>query len=235
MHHLEALRPGKVDYRPAGDAVQEAIRLGCMENPVLDEEYIGARGLGDIAAPVQHHGVGETFPLGGVLGDGADHVKAGRLGGCRRGVGRRAAVLGPGERDALGFLVGIEIAGPIPDGDGDMDGRILGRDADRLGPAPGDRPHIAIGQAVARAGFLAGRIDLGHRERYREIEDFRRPEQPLGVLCEFEDLAAVHTFALEHGGGVVERMGQYVHLRLTPGYELAVQPDPAVAIIVGNQ
>ena len=30
-------------------------------------------------------------------------------------------------------------------------------------------------------------------------------------------------------------MGQYVHLRLAPGHELAVEPDPAVAIVEGNQ
>jgi DNA-binding MarR family transcriptional regulator len=33
----------------------------------------------------------------------------------------------------------------------------------------------------------------------------------------------------------VQAVGQYVHLRVPPGNELAVQPDPTIAIIEGNE
>jgi len=50
-----------------------------------------------------------------------------------------------------------------------------------------------------------------------------------------EHLAAVHPLALEHGRGVVEAVGQYVHLRFPPGNELAVEPDPAIAVVVRDE
>ncbi|OIQ67172.1 hypothetical protein GALL_512510 [mine drainage metagenome] len=33
----------------------------------------------------------------------------------------------------------------------------------------------------------------------------------------------------------MEAMGQYMHLRLAPGDKLAVEPDPTIAIVEGNE
>ena len=55
------------------------------------------------------------------------------------------------------------------------------------------------------------------------------------MLGQLEYLPAIHPLAFEHGRSVVEAMGQYVHLRLPPRHELAVQPDPTVTIIEGNE
>ena len=68
------------DDAAAGDAVQEAVGRRGVDHPVAHQEDVGAGRLGDVAAPVQHQGVGVALPLGRVLGDGADHVEAGRLG-----------------------------------------------------------------------------------------------------------------------------------------------------------
>ncbi len=108
------------------------------------------------------------------------------------------------------------------------------RDTDAFAPPPGDRPHIAVVETVLQAGVELGLVDLRRRERDLHVHDLRRVEQPLGVGHALEDLAAVHPLALEDGGGVVQAMGQYVHLRLAPGRKLAVQPNPTVAIIEGN-
>jgi hypothetical protein len=101
--------------------------------------------------------------------------------------------------------------------------------------APRDRPDVAVGQAVLRGRRLAGLVDLGHRVGDFEVEDLRRLEQPFGMLLKFEDLAPVHALALEHRGGVVQAVGEYVHRRLTPRDELAIQPDPTITVVHGNE
>ena len=78
------------DYRLPGDAVEEAIGDGRVDLAVLDEEDVGAGAFGNAALPVEHHRVGIALALGAMLGDGADHVEAGGLGGqARSGSGRR--------------------------------------------------------------------------------------------------------------------------------------------------
>ncbi len=119
--HVEALFPGQRHHRLAGQTVQEAVGRRRVQRPIADEEHVGPRRLGHIAAIVEHHRVGVAVALGGVLGEGADHVQARGLGVHRRHVGAGPAVLGPGQADALGLLLGLEVAGPVPHGDGHVD------------------------------------------------------------------------------------------------------------------
>ena len=49
------------------------------------------------------------------------------------------------------------------------------------------------------------------------------------------DLSPVHSLALEHGRCVMRAVGHYMHRRLAPGHELAVQPDPSIAVVEGNE
>ena len=206
-----------------------------MDHAVLDEEDVGPGALGHIAAVVEHHGVGVAGLLRGVLGDGADHVEAGGLGVDRLGLRRRALVLRPAHSDALGLLGRREIARPVPAGDGHVDLRVLGRDPDHLRAAPGDRAQIGVRQAVLGAGVLAGLVDLGHREGDFEVQDFRGLEQTLGMRRQLVDHTPVHPLALEHGRRIVQAVREYVHVRLAPGHELAIQPDPSVAIVEGHE
>jgi hypothetical protein len=75
--------------------------IGVWMTPSFDEEDVGAGAFGDAALPVQHHRVGVAAALGAVLGDGADHVKAGGLGVARRALRIGPAVVGDVEADAL--------------------------------------------------------------------------------------------------------------------------------------
>src|SRR5207248_11531755 len=81
----------------------------------------------------------------------------------------------------------------------------------------------------------AGLVDLGHREGDLEVQDLRGLEQTLGMRRQLPDLAAVHPLSLKHGRGVMQAVREYVHLRLAPGHELAVEPDPSVAVVEGNE
>jgi hypothetical protein len=62
-----------------------------------------------------------SLGFGDVLGNGADRVKTGSLGGAgrRRRIG--TATFGDIEADALQRFGRVEIAAPLPDGDGDVD------------------------------------------------------------------------------------------------------------------
>jgi hypothetical protein len=120
-------------------------------------------------------------------------------------------------------------------GDGQVDLAVPGRNAQLLGAQIGDRADIAVDQAVARAGFLAGGVDLGHAIGNLEVEQFGRTLQALAMGCQLEDFTAIHTLTLEHRRAVVKAMGQNVRFRLPPGDELAVKPDPAVTIVERNE
>jgi hypothetical protein len=51
------------------------------------------------------------------------------------------------------------------------------------------------------------------------------------VLVELEDLAVVGSLALEHAACIVHRVGQDMDVGLAPRDQLAIEPDPPVAII----
>ena len=59
--------------------------------------------------------------------------------------------------------------------------------------------------------------------------------QPLAVLGQLEDAAVIDPLALEHAAGIVQRMGQYVHLDVPPRRHRAVHPDEAVAVIIRDE
>ena len=108
------------------------------------------------------------------------------------------AIVGEVEPDALQPLRGIEIARPLPGGDGEVDLVVLRRDAHHFGAAPGDRAHIGVLLAVLLQHQALGGVDLGDRIGNFEVEDLRRLLQALGMLGAFEDLAAIGALALEH-------------------------------------
>ena len=78
----------------------------------------------------------------------------------------------------------------------------------------------------------AGVVDLVDRPGKIEAEDRRAVAQPRAVLGELEHLAAIGALPLEHRGGIVQPVGQDVDVRLAPRHQVAVVPDPPVAIVV---
>jgi hypothetical protein len=128
----------------------------------------------------------------------------------------------------------IEIARPFPGRDGEMDLVLLGRDAERFGAAPGDRPDVGVLLIVLVEHKLLGRVDLGHRVGNLEVENLRRILQPFGVLGALENLSAIGAFALEHAACVMQAVGQHTDLALGGGNELAVQPDQVRTLVEGH-
>ncbi len=205
--------------------------IGVWIVPSSDEKDVGAGAFGDPALPVHHQGVGVAAPLRAMLGDGADHVEAGGLGERRRGRGIRAPIVGDIEPDALHPLRRIEIARPVPDGDAQVNGVVLRRDAHHLRSPPRDRAHIGVGEIVApqRLGF--GRVDLVDRPGNFKIENAGRVFQPARVLGRLENAAAVGALAFENRARIMQRVGQHVDLGVAPFDHPAVQPDPSVTIV----
>ena len=112
---------------------------------------------------------------------------------------------------------------------------MLSGHAHLLAAAPRDRAHIAVDEIVCSDRIAAGLIDFGDRIRDIEIHDFAAGDEALGMLGQFEDFAAVSAFAFEDGACVMQRMRQQMDLRVPPRHELAIKPDKAVAIVIGNQ
>ena len=55
------------------------------------------------------------------------------------------------------------------------------------------------------------------------------------MLGELEDLAAIGPLAFEYRAGVVQSVGQDVHLGIAPGDECPIHPDQPVAIVIRNE
>src|SRR5687767_15051324 len=53
------------------------------------------------------------------------------------------------------------------------------------------------------------------------------------MLGELKDLAAIDALALEDGARVMQRVGEDMHLGVGPRDQLAIQPNDALALIVG--
>ncbi len=140
-----------------------------MHGAVADEEDVGPRRLGDVAAVIGHQRIVVAGPLGLMLGEGADQIEARRLGVHRGHVRRRLPPLGVGHPNALLGGLGVEVAGPVPRRHGDMDLGLAGGHAGLLRAAPGDRADIGAVQPLAGHRVLAGLFDLGHAERHVEI------------------------------------------------------------------
>src|SRR5690606_34404674 len=89
-------------------------------------------------------------------------------------------------------------------------------------------------QLVGAHGLERGGIDLFARKRHRHPVDVSRVEQAAGVLFEAEhsraDVGVVGTYTFEYRKTVVQRMGEDMHVRFTPGHERAIKPDEAVAV-----
>ena len=205
-----------------------------MDLAVGDEEDVGAGAFRDAALPVQHQGVGIAFALRLMLGDGADHVEPGGLGAGRRGHRIRTAVFRHVEPDAFQPLRRVEIARPFPARDGEVDGVVLCRNAHHLRAAPGDRTEISVLLPVLFEHQPLGGVDLGDGIGDFEVQHLRRLAQPLGMLGDLEDLAAIGALALEHGAGIVQTVGENMQSGVGPGHELAVVPDDAFALVKGG-
>src|SRR6185437_3273373 len=114
-----------------------------------------------------------------------------------------------------------------------MDLGELRRDAHLLRPAPGDRTDIAVGHARGAHRRVRCFLDLLERPGQGEAEDAGGIDQPLAVFAQLEYAPAIDALALEHRAGVMERMGQNMHLGIAPRHELAVEPYRPVAIVEG--
>jgi len=230
--HLDLAILQEPDHRLPGQPVEDRVGQRRVHLAILDEEDVGARRLGHVAAIIEEHRVRTAPGLGRVLGHGADHVESRRLGRDRDRLGARAFPLGDVEfrPPDLGIAV---IAAPFPRGHRHADriargchAHILTRAAER------QHPDIGIAQPVGLQHRALGGLDLVHGIGDRHIHQRARFQQPLGMRAAFEHAAAIAALALEDRAGVVQRVAEDVHIGVAPVDELAVHPDLAVAVVI---
>ena len=128
---------------------------------------------------------------------------------------------------------------PGPTGDGDVYAQSLGTQSHRLRAQIGHRAQVPLAQLVGGKHPALGRFQLLAGVRQVDLHDLRGVEQALGVVVQPEDSrsgrSVVGAHALEDTYAVVQGVGQDVHLRLAPGNEFAVKPNPTVAVCEGFQ
>ena len=134
----------------------------------------------------------------------------------------------------LEFGVAV-IAAPFPGGDGHAH-RVAGRsDAHVLaGTTPGDGADIGVCMTVGGQDRLLSRLDLVDRVGNFEVKLIGREMQTLGMAAAFEDLTAIGSLAFEHRRGIVQRVGQNMHVRIPPWLQFAIHPDHSVAIVIAS-
>jgi hypothetical protein len=100
--------------------------------------------------------------------------------------------------------------------------------------APGDRPHIGIGETLALQGFDRGGIKLGHAVGDLEAHDRRRIVQALVMLGQLENSATISALSFEHGARIMQAVRENVNLCIFPRQKFAVHPDPSVQLVKRN-
>ena len=225
-----AERACEVDDRVAGDPRENRHReRRRQEPPVLDDEDVLARAVGDVAVAGEHDRLVVAGPacLGrrehrvqvdpGRLRDVRDHVRAHSLPARdHRGDSRLLTVL-------------AEIGAPGEADDDDVDGIAGRRDAELAVAVERDRPHVAGRQAVRRDELVGRLAEIRRRVRQVHVQHLGGVLETLQVILEAEDrralLGLVAADALEDTGSVVEPVGADVNLRVGPVDEVAVHPD----------
>src|SRR3546814_17963730 len=102
----------------SSDLVEEAVGRRCVDLAVLHQEHVGTSRLRDQAALVEHEGIVVALGFRRMLGEGAAHVTAGRLGTAGRRLRRGPLHLGAGHANALqaGLRLAIVRHPPLPPG-----------------------------------------------------------------------------------------------------------------------
>ena len=112
--NFDAALSGKVHCRAAGDAVEETIRCGGVQDSIFHKEDIGAGRFRNLTAIVEHQRVRKAFPFRLMLRQRTYHVEARRLTVARGRFRRRAAPFGDGQADAFFFRSRVEVTMAIP-------------------------------------------------------------------------------------------------------------------------
>ena len=183
-----------------------------------------------------------TFPSGGEqdglvvagavrLADGEHRVDvdAGRLRDVRDDVRADALPARDLGADPVPLALLAEIRAPRPRHDRDVDGVPHRRDAELAVADEGDRPEVAGRQLVGADHVPRRGLQLLDRVREVDVEELRRPVQPLEVVGEAEDgraaLGLVGADPLEDARAVVQAVRADVDRRVAPVDQLAVHPD----------
>src|SRR5690606_17251410 len=123
--------------------------------------------------------------------------------GLARGCARvRPPIFRNIEPDALQLLLRVEIAWPLPDGDGEIDAVILCRNAHLLAATPCNRTDIGIGEPLLYKQRIGGLVNLFGGIRNAKTENPPGFMKPFRVLAQFEDLAAIGALAFEYSAGI---------------------------------
>ena len=110
----------------------------------------------------------------------------------------------------------------------------VGTDTHALGTIERERPQIGAGQSVlfynGNLCIVQGFGIVGNLH----TENMGRPEESVGMVLQTENsgspVGLIGAYAFEHPQPVVQGMRQHMHLGISPGHHLTIEPDYAVTI-----
>src|SRR5574343_1301338 len=136
--------------------------------------------------------------------------------------------------DALLQAIFTQIGTPGPGANGDVDFSALRRHAHFFRPVVHQRADVGTFQFVGAYHFFVGFVNRFFVVGNFHLEDMRRIEQTACVILQTENRCAatgvVGTDTFKHAHPIVQGVGQNVRIGVTPGNQLAIQPDKTVAV-----
>src|ERR1700676_5401964 len=200
-----------------------------VQRAVVNEKYVHAGALADMAARIQGDALGVAVERGFHADELRVHVVRGSLGHGRESVWRNA---GPGA-DAYfdAFCEGFraEIGAPGPAGHINVDGGVERIHADFAVAAEDDGLDVARSHFVEANQFGCGIGEIIEGEGQLHAVNFRGIDQALHVLTEPEKGRALLGFvaadALEDRGAVAHNVRKDMEGGVFPVYPLSVVPD----------
>ena len=157
---------GKLHDGIAREAAQNGRPGRGFDHAVAHDKDVLARGFGNIAVGVEHHGFVIAVFLGFHLGkDGVD-VVAGGLGLGHAGIHMAAGKAAGLDADALFKRFCTKVCAPSPSGNNGLHRVVAGVDAHFAVAHKGERTHVTFAQFVGLEGFNTGGYQLVSRKGY---------------------------------------------------------------------
>src|SRR6266704_4945703 len=201
-----------------------------MNGAIAYDEDIFAGTFADVAAGIQGDALGIAIGESFHANELRIHVIRAGFGDGRKGVRRQARPGTDANVHALLERFGAEISAPLPAGQVDFDGAGERIHVDVAVAANHQRTDVTGIEAIFAHDFFGGGTKLLDRVGALHAVNMAGVDQALHVFAQAKSRRALLGFvaadALKNRRAVADDVREHMDLRIVPGYQFAVVPDP---------